>query len=67
MRVRSIESVENHVCPFCGKRVLGDRQASTFHHEDPTCDAFAKKMQEFGLRPVRVEPTIWTEPKGPIR
>jgi hypothetical protein len=50
--IRSSRGLSRHRCPFCGRVVLGDAAASTFHHEAPVCAGFEAKIQEFGLKPI---------------
>ena len=63
---RSTEGLRRYLCPFCGLVLLCEDASSTIRHEDPQCEAFAKKMQTFGLAPVAADPTIFVSPgKGP--
>jgi hypothetical protein len=41
-------------CPFCGVRVVADPDELRFIHEAPTCEAFKRKMESFGLTPTEL-------------
>jgi hypothetical protein len=65
--VRSTRGLRHYTCPFCGRRVLGDDRTCTIHHEAPTCAGFEAKMVELGLKPKKVEPTIFVDDVIPVR
>jgi hypothetical protein len=63
MRIRSLETLEVHRCPFCGLRVVGNPDKCTFVHEEPPCSGFNAFLLKMGFRMVATEATVYLAPK----
>lgn len=59
IEIRLAKEMRRYNCPFCGLIILADDFKRTFHHEMPMCEEFAKKMEDFGLKPEK-STIIWT-------
>lgn len=67
MRVRSLVGLNVLVCPFCSKRIVGDKAACSFSHELPVCDRFRRELQARfpSFKEIKTEPTAYFEPGKP--